>query len=137
MKVPMIALKALVYAGRRVAAGAEFVARGASDARVLIAIGKADFAPAAPGEESSAAPVAPPVDVARTADVEPVAATVVAPPIETPSVPSADDAVEAVEQPAAAPSAVETTAADSAEEPAPIVAKPKREYRRRDMRAEG
>ena len=41
MSVPMQALKGFPYAGRRLAAGDNFEARGESDARVLVAIGKA------------------------------------------------------------------------------------------------
>lgn len=46
MSIPMVALKPQIYAGRRRAAGALFDARGQSDARLLIALGRADFAPA-------------------------------------------------------------------------------------------
>lgn len=56
MSIPMVALKPQIYAGRRLVAGTEFTARGRSDARLLLALGRADFAMAEP--EPVPAPVA-------------------------------------------------------------------------------
>lgn len=45
--IPMIARKPIVYAGKRIAKGGRFSARGAQDARLLEAIGHAVKAPVA------------------------------------------------------------------------------------------
>jgi hypothetical protein len=58
MNIPMVALKPQTYAGRRVAAGAEFTVRGQSDARLLLALGRADFAMAHAAPEPEPEPVA-------------------------------------------------------------------------------
>lgn len=52
-KIPMTCIKEVVYAGKRHKPGDPLDARGESDARVLVAIGKAERAP-------TVAPVAPP-----------------------------------------------------------------------------
>lgn len=58
MKIAMVSLSPLcMYAGRRIKPGEVFEANGASDARVLIAIGRADFAPALPTPEPLPEPV--------------------------------------------------------------------------------
>ena len=59
MSIPMVALVPLIYAGRRMAAGTEFAVRGQSDARLLLALGRADFAMAAPEAEPIPVIVAP------------------------------------------------------------------------------
>lgn len=128
--VPMIAKRPLLYAGRRVASGAEFEARTGQDARLLIAIGRADFAPAgAPAEEVETLMAAVP------------AAFVEEPPQQVAAPTPAEDApaVEvAAEQPAAEPAA---EPAAQVPPPAPAedvpAVKPRRTYRRRDLTAEG
>ncbi len=132
-KVPLIAKRSLLYAGRRVASGAEFEARTGQDARLLIAIGHADFAPA--GEPDSipfrADNVCTPAD-APVVDVA-VSWERPAPNASPPFDPS--PAVEVVaEQPAAEPAA-EVTPPAPAEDVPPV--KPRRTYRRRDLTAEG
>lgn len=57
-----------MYAGRRIKPGEVFDVNGASDARVLIAIGRADFAPAVQIPEPVQAPE--PVIVPRWSDLE-------------------------------------------------------------------
>lgn len=123
--VPMIAKRPLLYAGRRVASGAEFEARTGQDARLLIAIGHADFAPAGASAEEvetlmAAVPAAfveePPPQVAAPAPAEE------APVFEAPAEPVSEPAAE-VTPPAPA-------------DDVPAV-KPRRTYRRRDLSAEG
>jgi hypothetical protein len=111
--IPMICTKDLLYAGRRLKAGAAFDARGESDARVLVAIGKATRAPA---------PVAAPVTPAPTA-VQPRAAR--GQPAPHPWAPQPAPVVDQVDT-ASASAADETASAD----------RPKRQYRRRDLTAE-
>lgn len=121
-QVPLVALKPLIYGGRRYVPGDEFTARGQSDARVLIAIGKADFA---------TADMAPEPETVRVAVAAPAAAAA-----------PADDAkaVEAAPaQPAAQteqPAAEQLELAPDADAPA-AEARPRRTYRRRDMQSEG
>lgn len=134
-KVPLIAKRSLLYAGRRVASGAEFEARTGQDARLLIAIGHADFAPAGASAEEvatlmAAVPAAfveePPPQVAGSWEHP-------APNASPPFDPS--PAVEVVaEQPAAEPAA-EAPPPAPAEDVPPV--KPRRTYRRRDLTAEG
>jgi hypothetical protein len=56
MSIQLLALVPQIYAGRKVAAGSNFIVRGESDARLLIAIGRAASVPVAP-----VIPVPPPV----------------------------------------------------------------------------
>lgn len=58
MSIPMVALKPQIYASRRLAVGDEFTVRGRSDARLLLALGRADFAMAHAAPEPEPAPVA-------------------------------------------------------------------------------
>lgn len=136
-KVPLIAKRSLLYAGRRVASGAEFEARTGQDARLLIAIGRADFAPA--GAPESIPFRADSVSTPADAPVAEVAASWEhpAPNASPPFDPS--PAVEvAAEQPAAEPAA---EPAAQVPPPAPAedvpAVKPRRTYRRRDLTAEG
>lgn len=113
-KIPLIARRSFLYAGRRLAAGVEFGARTQSDARLLLAIGHADFAPQGPAEPEQPQPWSlPPAEPPA-----PVAAVVEAPVDEAPA-----------EAPAEVP------ASESAAEAQPV--KPRRQYRRRDLTAEG
>lgn len=132
-KVPLIAKRSLLYAGRRVASGAEFEARTGQDARLLIAIGHADFAPA--GEPDSipfradnvCTPAdAPVVDVAVSWERPAPNASPPFDPSPTSEVVAAEPAAEPVAEPQPAPPVAE----------APPV-KPRRTYRRRDLTAEG
>lgn len=150
-KIALTALKAFPYAGKRLKVGQEFMARGVSDARVLIAIKNADFAPAMQAEPEPepataldvALPVAAPVEaeVASTAGASPLA---VAPlhdfwshtgPKGGLSVEQQLDELEraplAEQQPAA------DQVAEPSAEPAAEAPKPRRRYQRRDMTAEG
>ena len=132
-KVPLIAKRSLLYAGRRVASGAEFEARTGQDARLLIAIGHADFAPA--GEPDSIPFRADNVSTPADAPVVDVAVSWEhpAPNASPPFDPSPTSEVVA-EQPAAEPVADPQPAPPVAETP-PV--KPRRTYRRRDLTAEG
>lgn len=115
-KIPLIARRSFLYAGRRLAAGVEFGARTQSDARLLLAIGHADFAPQGPAEPEQPQPWSlPPAEPPA-----PVAAVVEAPPVE--------------EAPADVPPASEPVS-EPATEAQPV--KPRRQYRRRDLTAEG
>lgn len=118
--IEMIALKPLIYAGKRRKAGEEFPVRGQNDARVLIAIGHADFAPA--DEEDL-----PPSPAAGAPQAELTTATVQADP-------AADEApAEAAPPPAAEAATLEQPAEAAAPE---VEARPRRIYRRRDLTAE-
>lgn len=152
-KISLLALQSQVYAGRRLAAGVEFEARGATDARLLIAIGRADFAPARVGD--SAPVVAPTREPVAAPDPLPEPEALVeikAPAVEAPADPD-PIAVQPVEttaaeveqqpEPGAEPGEpAEEQAPQAEEQPAdadlsPRTGKPKRAYRRRDMQAEG
>lgn len=124
-KVPLIAKRSLLYAGRRVASGAEFEARTGQDARLLIAIGHADFAPA--GEPDSIPFRADNVGTPAAFVEEPPQVAAPAPAEEAPVV---EAAAEAVSEPAA-----EAPPPAPAEDVPPV--KPRRTYRRRDLTAEG
>lgn len=140
--VPLVALKALTYAGRRYGAGDEFHARGLSDARVLIAIGSADFATADDcyGEASApaltAVPSVPPPP-------EPAAAPAMAAPVqpepEHETAMAQDDPAPASDD--AEPEAVDAAPAEPVQPPAEQTAspepRPRRTYRRRDLQSEG
>lgn len=128
-KVPLIAKRSLLYAGRRVASGAEFEARTGQDARLLIAIGHADFAPA--GEPDSIPFRADNVITPADAPVVEVAASWEHPaPNASPPFDPSPVAEVVAEQPAA-----EVPLPAPAEDVPPI--KPRRTYRRRDLTAEG
>ena len=129
-KVPLIARRSFLYAGKRFAAGAEFDARGQQDARFLIAIGHADFAPA--GQPPS---VDDTVFVYQHPAPNASPAFAPSPMVEVhaePDHPAADPAPVADEQP---PAPLAEQPADDGE--AAVRAKPRRQYRRRDMNAEG
>lgn len=111
MKVPMIATKDMVYAGRRIAKGGAFEARGKQDARLLSAIGRAEEAPT---------PVPAPIPIPVPAPSPRMYTYARVQPVSEPVVESMVEPVSEAEQ------------AD--DEPA---AKPKRAYRRRDMTSEG
>jgi hypothetical protein len=133
-KIALTALKAFPYAGKRLKAGQEFMARGVSDARVLIAIKNADFAPAMQHDpEPEPLSAAPAVDVelpiAAAAPIEAEQATSAA--ADTPSADTAEQQPAEPEQPAA------DQAAEASTEPAAETPKPRRRYQRRDMTAEG
>jgi hypothetical protein len=67
-KIALTALKPFVYAGRRLKAGQEFAARGESDARVLIAVKNAGYAPVPIKDDATTAPAVeskPPVAPAQ------------------------------------------------------------------------
>lgn len=65
MSVPMQAKVAFPYAGRRLAAGQQFTARGENDARILVAIGKATRDVPVPVAITDPVPVAPAVKRGR------------------------------------------------------------------------
>lgn len=119
MKIPMVSIAGHVYAGRRLKPGDAFDARGAGDAKLLVALGRAErAAPVVPAiEKAPEAPVVKAPRVYRTAAIyaQPVATQEPAEVAETP----------AVEAPA-----------EVAAEPAEPV-RTKRVYRRRDLKAEG
>jgi len=119
-KIQLIAKRPFLYAGKRLASGAEFNARTHSDARLLIAIGHADFAPQGPVEPEEPQPWS----VAQQPP-ETVAIEVTAQPVD-----EAPAEVLPVEEPAS------DAASTAPAEEAPI-AKPRRQYRRRDLTAEG
>lgn len=139
MSIPMIALKPMIYAGKRYSAGQEFTARGQNDARILIAIGHADFAPA----ES---PDAVPMPTQQRAHLVPAVAA--APAYEPPPAPEPAPVAEPEPEPVAAaddagpetlPPAADVAAAapePAAEPDAEPAAKPRRTYRRRDLTAQ-
>lgn len=132
-KVPLIAKVSLLYAGKRVASGAEFEARSQSDARLLIAIGKADFAPA--GEPDSIPFRADNVSTPADAPVMDVAVSWEHPaPNASPPFDPSPTSEAVAEQPAADPVA-DQQPAPPVEEAPPV--KPRRTYRRRDLTAEG
>lgn len=122
--IPMIALKPCVYAGRRMAAGTTFEARGSGDARTLHAVGLANYAPA----HQVAAVLAPTPAVASKA-AAPDHAIEPAVPAEVP----APDRDEHAQQTLNTDHAVDPDADDIS----PRTGKPTRTYRRRDMTAEG
>lgn len=123
--VPMIAKRPLLYAGRRVASGAEFEARTGQDARLLIAIGRADFAPAgAPAEEVETLMAAVPAAFVEEPPQQ------VAAPTPAEDAPVVEAAAEAVSEPAA-----EVPPPAPSDDVPPV--KPRRTYRRRDLTAEG
>lgn len=127
--IEMIALKPLTYAGKRRKTGEEFPVRGQSDARVLIAIGSADFAPADEEDLPPAPPETVRVAAPAPAPIEQPAAA------ETPKPgPEPETRTEAAEPPAGDATASESPAAGAAEPDAE--AKPRRTYRRRDLTAE-
>ena len=111
-RIPLIARRSFLYAGRRLERGAEFGARTQSDARLLIAIGHAEFAPQVDAE----------------ADPEALQVVVIAP---APAAAVVETAAEIV---AEVPSAEPVTHDVVAPQPA---AKTRRQYRRRDLAAEG
>jgi hypothetical protein len=99
MSIQMLALVPQIYAGRRVAAGSNFLVRGESDARLLTALGRASVAVPAP-VAAVFAPLAPVQRWGKQIKAEETAPT--------------DGAQVAEETP-----------------------KPKRQYKRRDLTAEG
>lgn len=125
-KIPLIAQRSFLYAGRRLAAGVEFGARTQSDARLLIAIGHADFAPQGPVEPEQPQPWSMPQ--AETPAPQPAAVVEEPPPVEVPEAPAVDEA------PPSEPPAAE---ADVQPDISPRTGKPRRSYRRRDLTAEG
>lgn len=109
MGIPMISLASHVYAGRRLAKGDEFEARGRQDARLLAALGRAEAA-------------LPPI-----ATIEP------RPQARQSSAQTAQIPDQMVDIPIADPDE-----GDEPEvEISPRTGRPKRTYRRRDMTAEG
>lgn len=118
MFVQMIALKSQVYAGRPLKAGDPFLARGETDARILIAIGKAKrtvFEVAVqPAEPRTPVRELPIEVVALNVDLDPV------PTLEPLTVINVEPAPEVSEP-----------------EPDLTTRRGRREYRRRDLRAEG
>lgn len=154
MPIPMVALKALKYASKHLQPGDEFEARGTRDARLLIAIRKADFALApaeplaapvaadaipAPAQEPAAPAQAEETAAAPVADTEPASA---AGPVVEASEADTNSATEsAVDQAAAGEVAPGEIAAIAGEPQADTeisarTGKPKRQYKRRDMQAE-
>ena len=129
-KIPLTALKPFVYAGRRLKAGQDFEASGQTDARVLIAVGHADFAPALAAEPAAEPP--------RTADTT---APLIAQP--EPASQAGEASAQVEDQPAQqvdipADAAPEQSAAPEPDQaPAEQPAAKRRQYRRRDMTAEG
>jgi hypothetical protein len=148
MTIPMIALKPIAYAGKRIAKGGRFEARGNSDARLLQAIGHAEVAPAAAG----AAPAPQSETKSQAAEADRIRWTLIEP-AKAPAAAEADIADEAAGEslPPAdeldheedAPAEIDEAAAEApVEAPAEVVSAPatkttKRQYRRRDMKAEG
>lgn len=122
MSVQMISLKPHVYAGRPLKAGDTFLARGETDARILIAIGKAKrtvFEVAVqPAEPRTPVRELPIEVVALNVDLDPV------PTLEPLTVINVEPAPE-VSEPEPEP------------EPDLTTRRGRREYRRRDLRAEG
>lgn len=123
MTVHMKTVKPLVYAGRRLAVGAEFDARGKQDARLLAAIGKAvEFTPEA--KLPTPTQLAPTALKPRSQQAQPASDF-------APVVAHAESAPQAVE-------IIDPVAAIA--NPAPMVQasdreRTKRQYRRRDMTA--
>lgn len=133
-KIALVSLQRHVYAGRRLKPGDEFEARGQSDARLLIALKRADFAPAVPEPE-------PELAAAPAAVVElPIAAPVAIEPAPAPEVVTTDapsaDAAEPAPTPVDEQPAEQPPQAPAESAPAEPV-KPRRQYKRRDMTAEG
>ncbi len=119
-KIAMVALKEHRYGGRLLKPGDRFETAGKSHARLLHAVKNADYAPA------------PPAIVAKPPVAPVVAPAKVAPPVEAlAEKPTAAPAVE----PPKPPTTPAHTAAPESEEAA--AARVKRQYRRRDMTAEG
>jgi hypothetical protein len=119
MSIPMISLVAHLYAGKRLKAGDKFECRGQSDARLMRALGRAiDYTPPPPIEYK------PPVKTARkyftAAVVDDGEYVFPAPAVSAPSAEALADAPDFVDGGATAEAA----------------AKPKRAYRRRDMKAD-
>lgn len=106
-KIEMISKASHLYAGKRVAVGDRFEVRGRSDAQLMRALGRADFAPVAPV-------------VAET-------------PTEKPKRTYVRRVLEAAPEVPPAPDVAQVIAPDL---PADTEAKPKRTYTRRDMTAE-
>lgn len=136
-KIPLIARRSFVYAGRRLQTGAEFGARTQSDARLLIAIGHAEFAPE-DAEDDQAADVQI-VAVVETPAPAPAAAVVETAAEAAAEVPADPPAQPPAEEPSAEPVAETAPAAAPAdgEDVSPRTGKPRRQYRRRDLTAEG
>ncbi len=131
-RIPLIARRSFLYAGRRLERGAEFGARTQSDARLLIAIGHAEFAPQVDAE---ADPEALQVVVIAPAPAAAVVETSAETAAEVPADPPAQPPAEA---PSAEPVAETSPAAAPADgEESPRTGKPRRQYRRRDLTAEG
>lgn len=164
-KVPMVAIHrhGLVYpsgGGKRYHQGEEFEARSEKDARILIAIRKADFAPAAalavqPVCEPAAIVAAPSPAEIPAQIVQELAPAEVLEPVAVAAFESDPTAVEekqsvteevahvsAPETPSMADAKAEVPAAetgnhDAAGDISPRTGKQKRQYTRRDMRSEG
>jgi outer membrane biosynthesis protein TonB len=132
-KIALVSLQRHVYAGRRFKPGDEFEARGQSDARLLIALKRADFAPAM--QEPEPQPAAATVAAVELPIAAPVAIEPAPPPDAATDAPSAETA-EPTPTPADDQPAEQPTQAPAETAPAEPV-KPRRTYRRRDMTAEG
>lgn len=122
--IPMISLQAHLYAGKRLKPGDKFDARGESDARLMRALGRAiDYTAPPEPVHVPARKYTPPSDtylIATASAVEPLPGSIAEPSWKI-DVTTLND--------------TEPTVADC--EPPPVeVERPKRAYRRRDMKAD-
>lgn len=134
-RIAMLALKNFPFGGHNVRKGREFNAPSNMAARFLIEAKLADFAPAVPEPEPTAAPAAAPaaaVEVPIAAPVADLSPAQVAAIIElSRDLLAESETLQPAEQPAEQP----TQAPAESAPPEPV--KQRRTYRRRDMTAEG
>lgn len=129
MSVQMIALKAFVYAGRRLQAGDPFVARGESDARVLEAVRNARRDLQVPVAITDPVPVARSPKRGRGYSKQSLEAQPTTDATQDSSRPGASEAQASEDGIAEKPQAGDLEAAPADEAPAPT----RRRYQRRDL----